>query len=482
MGEMEDLIELAKRRGFFWQSFSIYGGFSGLYDYGPLGAIIKERVYRVWKDTYMGIGAIEIDSPSLTPEQVLKASGHVQRFLDMAVECTQCKTKFKVESLLDEKGIEAVPQTVDEAKKLMSGLELKCSRCGGKLGEPYEHHLMFRVDSTGEVKYLRPETAQGIFVNFRLLKNFNRDKLPMIVLQEGKGYRNEISPRQAIIRQKEFNMAEVEVFLDPDSQGIFQPTMNTIIVLHDMHGKNHEISIPEAVKTGIIKSVDHAFFLEITLRFALSIGLPIPRLRFRQHRKDELAHYSSDCWDLEALINGSWLEITGISDRGTYDLSRHHESSGEKMYIDGERFARVIEPATGIDRVIASLLVSSLSKRESGYSVLKLMPEMAPYPVAVLPLQKKDGLQEKALEIFQKLKLLEPYAYYDDSGAIGRRYARQDEIGTPYCITIDYETLEKNMVTIRERDSMEQIKEIPVDEILSTKGFLGNPVLNKFRK
>ena len=239
-------------------------------------------------------------------------------------------------------------------------------------------------------------------------------------------------------------------------------------------------SLPQALEKNIIKSPDHAFFLEITYRFAMDIGMDRERLRFRQHRKDELAHYSSDCWDLEARINDSWLEITGISDRGTYDLSRHHEASGEKLYIDGTRFARVIEPASGIDRIIASLLASSMYKRESGYSVLKLKPEIAPYPVALLPLQKKDGLQEKAMEIYGKLKILEPYAYYDDSGAIGRRYARQDEIGTPYCITVDYDTIEKDIVTIRERDSMEQIREVSVDQILSTKGFLNNPVLQAF--
>ena len=480
MGEMEDLIELAKRRGFFWQSFSIYGGFSGLYDYGPLGSIIKERVYRAWKDIYMGLGAIEIDTPSLTPDPVLKASGHVDRFIDMAVACTQCRTRYKIESILSDKGVDAVPQNVDEARKLMDGLDLKCTRCGGKLGEPFEHHLMFMIDSQGERMYARPETAQGIFVNFRLLKNYNRDRLPMIVIQQGKGYRNEISPRQAIIRQKEFNMAEVEVFLDPDVNGAFTPTLQEEIHMHDMDGKDHFTTLPHALEKKIIKSADHAFFLQITYRFAMEIGMDRKRLRFRQHRKDELAHYSSDCWDLEAKINDSWLEITGISDRGTYDLSRHHEASGEKLYIDGTRFARVIEPASGIDRIIASLLASSMYKRESGYSVLKLKPEIAPYPVALLPLQKKDGLQEKAMEIYGKLKILEPYAYYDDSGAIGRRYARQDEIGTPYCITVDYDTIEKDIVTIRERDSMEQIREVSVDQILSTKGFLNNPVLQAF--
>ncbi|MGP6207071.1 glycine--tRNA ligase [Cuniculiplasma sp. SKW3] len=482
MGELDEIIEISKRRGFFWPSFSIYGGVAGLNDYGPLGSILKDRIYREWKSVYAGIGGIEIDTPSVTPENVLKASGHVDRFLDLAVGCKNCKTKFKVESLLSDKGVENVPESVESAREMIEKIKIRCPRCGGDLGEPFEFHLMFPIDSNGERYYLRPETAQGIFVNFKLLLNYNRGKLPMIVYQQGKGYRNEISPRQGLIRQKEFNMAEVEVFLDPEVSGAFTPDSQEKLTLLDRDGKTHVKSLVEAVKDGTIMSEDHAYFLQKTFEFALRIGIDRDRLRFRQHRKDELAHYSKDCWDLEFRIDNSWVEITGISDRGTFDLGNHQKSSGENLSFEGEKLARVIEPASGIDRMFMAVLISSMKKRENGYNDLSMPDYMAPYPVAVLPLQKKDGLPEKAREFFSMLKSIEPYAYYDESGAIGRRYARQDEIGTPYCITIDYDTLEKGVVTIRERDSTEQITGVPYKDLLTHSPFLANPILKKVKK
>ncbi len=477
MGELENIMELSKRRGFFWPSFSIYGGVAGLNDYGPLGSVLKDKVYGEWKNLYASIGGIEIDTPSVTPESVLKASGHVDRFIDLATACKACKNKFKVESLLSDKGVDMVPSGVEDAWKIMKELSVKCPRCGGELGEPFEFHLMFPIDSNGERFYLRPETAQGIFVNFKLLLNFNRGKLPMIVYQQGKGYRNEISPRQGLIRQKEFNMGEVEVFLDPAVNGYFKPETKEEMYLLDRDGREHHMSLPEAVNKNIILSEDHAYFLEKTMEFAIRIGIDSKRLRFRQHRKDELAHYSRDCWDLEFLMDGSWVEITGISDRGTFDLGNHQKFSGENLAFEGENLARVIEPASGIDRMVMAILISSYNKRENGYVNLKLLKNMAPYPVAVLPLQKKDGLSEKAREIFNEIKKIEPMAYYDESGTIGRRYARQDEIGTPYCITIDYETLEREVVTVRERDSMEQIKDIPYRDLLTHRPFISNPIL-----
>ncbi|MCL4346105.1 MAG: glycine--tRNA ligase [Candidatus Thermoplasmatota archaeon] len=482
MGELDEILEISKRRGFFWPSFSIYGGVAGLNDYGPLGSILKDRIYHEWKRIYSSIGGIEIDTPSVTPETVLKASGHVDRFIDLAVGCNTCKSKFKVESLLSDKGVEKVPENVEEAWNLIKDIEIKCPRCGGQLGEPFEFHLMFPIDSNGERYYLRPETAQGIFVNFKLLLNFNRGKLPMIVYQQGKGYRNEISPRQGLIRQKEFNMGEVEVFLDPDVNGTFRPDSTEKLTLLDREGKIHRESLVDAVNKGIIQSEDHAYFLQKTFEFAVRIGIDRERLRFRQHRKDELAHYSRDCWDLEFRIDSSWVEVTGISDRGTFDLGNHQKSSGENLAFENGRLARVIEPASGIDRMFMAVLISSMVKRENGYNNMKLLEYMAPYPVAVLPLQKKDGLSEKAKEIFSMIREMEPYAYYDESGTIGRRYARQDEIGTPYCITIDYDTLEKDVVTIRDRDSTEQITGVPYKDLLTHSPFLTNPILKKVRK
>lgn len=479
-GELEELMEIAKRRGFFWPSFSIYGGFSGLNDYGPLGSLLKNKVYERWKRTFASVGGIEIDTPNLTPEVVLKASGHMDKFLDIAAECGSCKNRFKLENILSDAGYEVVPESVEEGERLLSDHVLKCPRCGARLEKVFEFHLMFKTESGSESYFLRPETAQGIFVNFKLLLNYNKGKLPLIVYQQGKGYRNEIAPRQGLIRQREFNMAEAEVFLPEEGSGIFAPSGNREVSLLDKYGKTHTLNLSQAVETSIIKSAEQAFFMELILSFAMDVGIDETRLRFRQHRDDELAHYSSECWDLEFNLQDSWLEITGISDRGTYDLTGHMKKSGENLTYEGNKIARVIEPATGVDRIIVSILLSSMSRRESGYNVMKFPAHMAPYRIAVLPLQKKDGLSEKAQQIFRQLRSLEPYAVYDESGTIGRRYARQDEIGTPYCITVDYETMEKNTVTIRERDSTRQIKNIDVELLFNHPDFLSNPILDQF--
>ncbi|MHB8372807.1 MAG: glycine--tRNA ligase [Thermoplasmataceae archaeon] len=485
MSKFEEVAEISKRRGFFWPSFQIYGGSSGLYDYGPLGTILKENVYSIWAEEYLKIGAIMFDSPSVTPEPVFKASGHIQRFADIATMCEQCKSSYKVESLLSEKGINHVPDSEEDASRILVENKIRCKKCGSLLSRGYRFNLMFQVSGNqNENLYLRPETAQGIFVNFKLLLTYNRGKLPMIVIQRGKGFRNEISPRQAIIRQREFNMAEVEVFLDPNEKSDFVVDTPQEITLMKADGSIIKETLPMAHKNDIIHTPEHAYFMGVTLKIALRLGINIENLRFRQHRKDELAHYSSDCWDLEFLMDDDWIEIVGVSDRGQFDVTNHQSLSGQNLsFGEGEmKITRVLEPAYGIDRVIMSLLVSSYNKRESGYKVLSFPPEVAPYSVAVLPLQKKDGLAEKALDLFNKLRIHEPFALFDDSGSIGRRYSRQDEIGTPYCITVDYDTMTDNVVTIRDRDSQKQISKIPIDTLTAPGRFIRNPILKRFEE
>ena len=483
MSNFDEIVAICKRRGFFWPSFQIYGGSAGLYDYAPLGAILKENVYKIWMEEYMKIGAIPYDSPSITPEAVFRASGHLQRFADLATTCEQCKSSFKVESLLSNQGINLVPLNEDQASSLLLDNKIRCPKCGSFLKNAYNFNLMFQISSNGNEKlYLRPETAQGIFVNFKLLLTYNRGKLPMIVIQRGKGFRNEISPRQAIIRQREFNMAEVEVFIDPSNKSPFYPDKGEVITLLSNNGREQKKDIEKAFEEGIIGTPEHAYFMEVTLRIALRIGIDRNRLRFRQHRKDELAHYSSDCWDLEFLLDEDWVEIVGISDRGQFDVKNHQNSSGQNMSLgeNGDIIPKVLEPAYGIDRMIMAILSSSYNKRESGYKVLSLKEEISPYVLAILPLQKKDGLTERAQELFNALRQIESRILFDDSGSIGRRYSRQDEIGTPYCITVDYDTLSRNVVTIRERDSQRQIKEVPIESLMEGFDFLNNPILQKF--
>ncbi len=480
MSNFDEVVEICKRRGFFWPSFQIYGGSAGLYDYAPLGSILKENVYRIWMEEYMKIGAIAFDSPVITPEPVFKASGHIQRFADLATVCDQCKSSYKTESLLADKGVNIVPENEKEAVEILVKNKVRCPKCGNLLNNASKFNLMFQVSSNGiEKLYLRPETAQGIFTNFKLLLTYNRGKLPMIVIQRGKGFRNEISPRQAIIRQREFNMAEVEVFIDPLENPGFMPDAGEEIPLLRNNQEEYSGNLLNAYKTGVVGTSEHAYFMEITLKIALRLGIDKKKMRFRQHRKDELAHYSSDCWDLEFLLDSDWIEMVGISDRGQFDVKNHQELSGQNLnYGENEpRIPRVLEPAYGIDRMIMAILTSTYMKRESGYKVLSMPPEVSPYILAILPLQKKDGLSEKAQELFTAMRALEPRTLFDDSGSIGRRYSRQDEIGTPYCITVDYDTLSKDIVTIRERDSQKQIKDIPIKSLLVSGHFMENPIL-----
>lgn len=486
MSEYNEVIELAKRRGFFWPSFSIYGGQSGFYDYGPVGVLLKDNIVNAWKRAYLRDGAIFIDTPNLSPESVFRASGHLEKFSDIAVQCQKCKARFKLESLLKENGKEETPKSVEEAGKLLKSLGIKCSACGGPLGDPFDFNLMFKMEHNGgeEPMYLRPETAQGMFINFKILNNYYRGKLPMAVAQLGKAFRNEISPRQSLIRLRELIQGEVEVFFDPENlfwkdipegkEVLFQPNDSGPVT---MTAKN-------ANESGLIKNKALAYFVNKTFNLLMEIGIPSDKIRFRQHRKDELAHYSSDCWDAEVVLDEDWVEIVGISHRGQYDLTRHQEFSKDSMAVsvDGRSvLPSVVEPAHGIDRMVISVLMKSYYKRENGFKVLRFLPEIAPFHVAILPLQRKDGLPELARSIHENLSANDPFLAYDETGSIGKRYARQDEIGTPYCITVDYQTKEDGTVTIRERDSTSQTR-IKVSDLKADHYLIENEKILEFAR
>jgi len=466
LSKVEEVIELAKRRGFFWQAFSIYGGQSGFLNYAPLGVLLKDSVIEAWKRNLLRHGAIFLDSPNVTPEDVFRASGHLERFSDIAARCRKCGTKFKAESLLTETG--SIPKTSDEAKELLLANRVKCPVCGSVQWESYDFNVMFRIQtSDGPNLYLRPETAQGIFTDFRLLLNFNRGKLPMITAQLGKGFRNEISPRQGLIRMREFNMGEVEAFLDREALNFPNLPSDSVVKLVPNTLAETRLKLSEAVANSMITQ-DHAFFLDLAVDVLKDVGLSGDSIRLRQHRKEELSHYARDCWDAEADIDGEWVEVIGIADRGNYDLSRHQQFSGENLEVtEGERsfVPSVIEPAFGIDRICFALLVNAIRKRENGYKYLSLHPDIAPYHCAFLPLQNRDGLDKLAEDVFFQIRKRDPRVTFDQSGSIGKRYARQDEIGTPYCITFDYQSLEDRTVTIRERDTTSQ-KRINIDRIL----------------
>ena len=545
-----DVLSLCKRRGFIWPAYEIYGGIAGLYDYGPLGTAMKNNIMNAWRRAYtLGEGFIEIDSDTIGPEAVFKASGHVDQFSDALVSCKNCKTPFRADHLLKECHPNPAALKHAEMDDLICKEKVLCSECGGELSPVEDFNLMFKTTigpgSAGRVGYLRPETAQGIFVNFNSLYRYNREKLPFGVIQVGRGYRNEISPRQGVIRLREFNMMEAELFVDPKDKtwprydAIKQDMLR--LVPNEPGDEEVVMAVEDAVRKGVIANQTLAYFIWFTQRFLVAVGVDPERLRFRQHLKNEMAHYAADCWDAEALLSFGWTEIVGIADRGCWDLSRHMEYSkvdmtafkrydapvevekevlkpkygllgpqfkarsaavgkaleaadpakvqggsieveveGERMNVEskffevtkvkekvaGEKFIpHVIEPSHGLDRIMYTCLEHAYIMKKDDYLVLRLTNVSAPIKVGVFPLMGKDDLIKVAGEIDAQLRVNGLETSFDDSGSIGRRYARMDEIGTPYCITVDYRSLEDGTVTVRDRDSTDQVR-IKKDQVV----------------
>lgn len=526
----DKLMMLAKRRGFIYPSFEIYGGVAGFYDYGPLGSQLKNNIENLWRKFYLlKDNCIEVNTPTVTLFDVLKASGHVDEFADLTVDCKKCKQSFKLEELLKE--------GVDLEKEVRKG-KVKCPNCGEILKNPYSVNLMFSttigIGNTRDA-FLRPETAQGIFTNFHLLYRHAREKLPFGVIQVGKGYRNEISPRQGIIRQREFNMAEAEIFFDPSDKTHpeFESVKDKELYLFD-NVKEMKISMKKAVEKGVINNQALAYYMHLTQDFLLAAGVDSKKFRFRKHGDDELAHYATECWDAELFSERfGWIECVGIADRSAYDIKSHIESSGTDMYalrkydqpktvkvkrivpdmgklgplfknkagkiktllekmnakdgkeitlefdgekikipsncynivetiekISGERFVpHVIEPSYGIDRILYMILEHNFvetKKKGEEYKFLKLKPVISPIKVGVFPLVGDEKLAKIACEIDRNLRDAGISTYYDEGGTIGRRYARMDEIGTPFCVTVDHDSLDDKSVTVRDRDTTKQ--------------------------
>lgn len=490
----EKLLSLAKRRGFIYPSYEIYGGMAGFYDYGPLGARLKHNIEEKWREFYLKEGFAEISTPIIIPYEVMKASGHVKEFTDIVGKCKKCGV-FKIGEL--DKG--------------------RCPICGGET-EKFSTNLMFETEIGGRKAFLRPETAQGIFLNFTNLYRFFREKLPFGIIQIGRGFRNEVSPRQGIIRLREFSMAEAEIFIHPNKKHPkFEEIREEKIRLN-----KKEMEVGEAVEEKIIGSEALAYYMNSTKKILISLGIDEKKMRFRRHSPAEMAHYAKECWDAELYSQRfGWIECVGIADRGSYDLEAHMEKSGEdltipsdettmiikakmeelgprfkekaakikekmelmdpssikgkiELFIDGKKieidkkfyeikkekkkiFPHVIEPSYGIDRILYFLLEQSYFEK-NGYKILKLNPSIAPIKAGVFPLLAKDGLPSIAKKVDDLLHREGIITFYDESGSIGRRYARMDEVGTPFCITIDHRTLEDGTVTIRDRDTTEQIR------------------------
>lgn len=447
---MEKLVNLCKARGFVYPGSEIYGGLANSWDYGPIGAELKKNIKDAWWKKFIAQNKynVGIDAAIMMNPQVWVTTGHVGGFSDPLIDCKSCKTRHRADKLIEEWGFQNGKDisgldgwTNEQLVEYIKENNIVCPNCG-KLDftDIRKFNLMFKTfmgvteDATSQV-YLRPETAQGMFVDFKNVLRTTRSKMPMGIGQMGRSFRNEITPGNFIFRTREFEQMELEFFCKPGT---------------DLEW--------------------YEYWKNFCKEWLINLGIKPENLRLREHTKEELSFYSKGTTDIEFLFPFGWGELWGIADRTDYDLSRHMEASKQDLtYLDpetGERYVPYcVEPAVGVDRIFLAMMCNSYEEQEIAEGdtriVLHLHPALAPYKVAVLPLSKK--LSEKAEEVYEKLSK-EFMCDYDESGSIGKRYRREDEIGTPYCVTIDFDTLEDETVTVRDRDTMEQVR-IKIDEL-----------------
>jgi glycyl-tRNA synthetase (EC 6.1.1.14) len=538
----EKVVELAKRRGIFWPSYEIYGGVAGLYDLGPIGLRIKDKIVRLWRKFFVEDNddmVVEIETPLVTLSRVLEASGHVENFTDPIVECKKCGRVFRADHLVEEAlKINAEGLKPEDLTRLIREHDLKCPVDGGELGEVRLFNLLFRTQIgpySSSVGYLRPETAQGMFTSFKRVYETFRQRLPLGIAQVGRVARNEISPRQGLIRMREFSIMEVEFFIDPESRESppFERVKGERLKVltageKEKGGSPSEFDVEELVTERIVVNPWMAYWMAVASRFVKALG--IKDFYFEEKLPHERAHYSKQTFDQIVLVKGEKVEISGHAYRGDYDLNRHSSFSGEDLSVfrkyeqpkvvkrksvvvnrealnkegkdfvkefmsrlakmspeeveealrrgetvngrpianyvtiaereekvHGEKFIpHVVEPSFGVERSLYLAILNAYTERKDR-TLLLLPKEIAPYQVAVFPLLEREPLVSKAKSIYERLRT-EFETIYDDSGSIGRRYARVDEIGVPYSVTVDPQSLEDNTVTIRDRDTWNQVR------------------------
>lgn len=550
MDVYEKLVDLAKRRGYFWPSYEIYGGVAGFYDLGPLGVALKNKIIEKWRRRFVlkhQDMVVEVETPIITPEVVLKASGHLDSFTDPIVECRSCGRKFRADHLVEESTGEPAEQlSAEELSKVIRGSGIRCPACGGELGEVRLFNLLFQT-TIGPYKedrgFLRPETAQGIFVAFKRVYECMRERLPLGIAQVGRVARNEISPRQGMVRLREFTIMEIEFFYDPEDPrydlilGELNEEIRVLPGSAKLKGSKEPMTIraKEAVEKGIIVNPWLAYWMVQAKRFLNELGVPDENQFFEEKLPWERAHYSSQTFDqMVKVARWGWIEVSGHAYRTDYDLSRHMEFSGKdlrvfkafkspreievdkvvvnkaaigrafkgeaakivealgkldpssvrrelenKGYVEvcgfrvtgemvkvvkvrekvsGRYFVpHVAEPSFGAERLVYVTLEYSYREKEDRV-VLSLPRDVAPVQVAVFPLVAKGGIVEMARRVYRQLVDEGFTAIYDDSGSIGRRYARSDEIGVPAAVTVDYQSLSDRTVTLRDRDTWKQVR------------------------
>lgn len=463
---IEEMSKFCKRVGLVFPSGELYGGLAGFWDYGAIGVELKNNLKTQWWKYHVHArdDIVGIDGSIITHPSVWKASGHVDSFVDIAVVCKECKNKSKVD------------------KHELEGA--KCEKCGGDFENKGEFNPMFTtnvgpIKEDSQLAYLRPETAQLIFANFKQVNDTNRLKLPFGIAQVGKSYRNEIAPRNFLFRCREFEQMEIEYFIHPDNTKDCPYEIQDLeiaVYSSEMQEKDKEpkvMKISEALKKKVIKLPWHAFWLSTELNWFKSLGANMDNFRIRQHISTEKSHYATDTWDLEYNFPFGWKELQGIADRGTYDLTEHQKVSKKSLEIFDEESGKKIlpmvvsEPSLGVERAFLVFLFDAYTTNDKGEIVLKLNPKLSPVKAAIFPLIKKDEKQvATARGLYESLRV-EFNVSYDVSGSIGKRYARNDEIGTPYCIVADSQTVEDDTVTIRDRDTTEQ-KRVAASEVKDT--------------
>lgn len=561
----DKVFDIGKRRGFFWPSFEIYGGAAGFYDLGPYGVLLKQNIIDEWRRHFIVRYPeliVEIESPVITPEKVFVASGHVENFVDPIVGCKKCGRFFRADQLIEEKlGVKAEGKSIEDLSLIINNNAMKCPVCGGDLGEVRLFNLLFKTQIgpyQGSIGYFRPEAAQGMFLSFKRVYQAMRNRLPIGIAQIGRVARNEISPRQGLIRLREFTIMEFEFFFDPEDHGassyIEKIENEKLPILTAEMRKNKEetpslFTIDEALKSNVIKNPWMAYWMYESVLFLEKIGVPRGNMYFEEKLPEERAHYSKQTFDLLVkTAKWGWIEVAGHAYRGNYDLSRHMQFSGEDLSIrkqlkeplekrvllvklnkatlgkelkdklllvqeriramdahslkqeldekgfveiDGIKLYKehliideklekittssvvphVVEPSFGSERLMYIAMEYAIREKQ-GRIVLSFPRKISPIKVAVFPLVDNEKIMEMAKKVYELVKNNDFLALYDDSGSIGRRYARADEIGIPVCVTIDYQSIIDNTVTLRDRDTWMQVR-VPIDRlVLSLRRFI----------
>src|SRR5919202_2105967 len=466
----EEIMNLALKRGFYFPSCEIYGDApAGFWEYGPIGTGLKNKFIDLWrKEIVRRDDMIEIDGSQIMSKSVFIASGHIGNFEDPIIKCTKCNSIFRPDRYITEKTGEIIPErkSDQEIDEIINERQLRCPNCNGEFGPVSRFNMMFRVDigPAQEEAYLRPETCQTIFVDFPRIFKTMRGKLPLGVAQVGKSFRNEIAPRQSLLRLREFYQAEIEVFCNPQKLNDlpkFEEVKNTTLRLYD--GTSYaEVTAYEGVRNELLPNKLIAYYLALLNEFYSKTGIDMKRTRFRRLTNTEKAFYASVAFDYEVETSIGWLELVACNYRSDYDLMGHASTSKKNFEVidpsDQKKvLPHIFELSMGIDRSIFTILEHSYfeDKEHDDRAVLKLKPYLAPILVGILPLMTKDGLREKAQKIHSELKR-EFDAFYDESGSIGRRYRRLEEIGAPFAITVDKITMEDDTITVRYRDTMQQ--------------------------